>query len=298
MSADTIVFQAQNVTQSSDVTQPSDTTSTVSQTDESDETSAAADDIRESIDTDLQSDPEVDTGSTFLEDLFDDLGGDDDSETDSDGDDSDETDGADDSTGENGDTGEESGDDSDEDGSGDSDDDAGSSDSDNDTVSNETAAEETDADGLDRAQVERYVHEAVNDERTERGLEPLSFDTELRDIARSHSEDMAERGYFSHVDPDGNDFADRYDAAGYECNANGYAGGENLAQTWYDTRIATDDGDVVRYETERELADGIVTQWMNSPGHRENLLASQWESEGIGVAVTDDNRVYATQNFC
>lgn len=294
MSTDTIVFQAQNVTQSSDMT-----TSTGSLTgDESDDTSTAADTILESIDTDLQSSLEADDGLTFLEDLFDDLGGDDDSETDSDGDDSDDgsetddgtddTDGADDSTGENGDTGEDSGDDS----VGESDD------TDDDAGSNETAGDETDADGLDRAQVERYVHEAVNDERTARGLEPLSFDTELRDIARSHSEDMAERGYFSHVDPEGNDFADRYDAAGYECNANGYAGGENLAQTWYDTRVATGDGDVVRYETERELADGIVTQWMNSPGHRENLLASQWENEGIGVAVTDDNRVYVTQNFC
>ncbi|ADB59508.1 SCP-like extracellular [Haloterrigena turkmenica DSM 5511] len=174
---------------------------------------------------------------------------------------------------------------------------------------NETAGDETDdtaddetddgsSDEIDRAALERYVHEAVNEERTARGLEPLEFDTELRDIARAHSEDMAERGYFAHVDPEGNDVTDRYEQAGYECNANGYTGGENLAQTWYDTPVVNDDGETVRYETEQELADGIVTQWMNSPDHRENLLATQWENEGIGVYVTDDNRVFVTQNFC
>ena len=37
---------------------------------------------------------------------------------------------------------------------------------------------------------------------------------------------------------------------------------------------------------------------MNSDGHRENVLASRWNSEGIGIYVTDENKVYATQNFC
>ncbi|MFC6716820.1 CAP domain-containing protein [Natrialbaceae archaeon GCM10025810] len=137
----------------------------------------------------------------------------------------------------------------------------------------------------------------MNEERADHGEGQLSFDTELRDVARDHSADMAERDYFAHDDPEGNDFSDRYADAGYRCSVNGYTGGENLAQTWYDRPVETDSG-TVEHDTERELADGLVDQWMNSPGHRDNLLGSQWENEGIGVYVTDDGKVYATQNFC
>ncbi|ELZ18687.1 CAP domain-containing protein [Natrinema limicola] len=163
-----------------------------------------------------------------------------------------------------------------------------------------SADEETD--GFDRAAVERGIHEAVNDERTARGLNELAFDTELRDIAREHSRDMAERDYFSHTSPEGDTFADRYADAGYTCRVDGsdntyYTGGENIAQTWYDTAVRTDGG-TDTYTTETELANAIVTQWMNSSGHRENILASQWENEGIGIYMTDDGKVYATQNFC
>jgi uncharacterized protein YkwD len=52
---------------------------------------------------------------------------------------------------------------------------------------------------------------------------------------------------------------------------------------------------------ETDIARGLVSQWMNSTGHRENILRPFWESEGIGVAIEDVNgktRVYATQNFC
>lgn len=146
--------------------------------------------------------------------------------------------------------------------------------------------------------VEQYVHEAVNEERATDGADELEFDTELRDIAQDHSGDMADRGYFSHVDPEGNAFTDRYADAGYDCSVNGYTGGENIAQTWYDTPVNTGDGTIVHYEDERELGYGIAEQWMDSAGHRENLLADHWENQGIGIHITDDDKVFATQNFC
>jgi uncharacterized protein YkwD len=143
------------------------------------------------------------------------------------------------------------------------------------------------------------MHQYVNDERTERGLDALAFDADLRTIARSHSEDMATRGYFSHVSPEGDDFSDRYERAGYECRAptgdgTYLTGGETIAQTWYDTPVSGG----VQYTTEAELARGIVDQWMNSSGHRSNILADAWRNEGIGIYVTDEGKVYATQNFC
>lgn len=173
----------------------------------------------------------------------------------------------------------------------------------NGTVEGDSDTTESDDGTLDRALVERYVHQTVNEERTDRGLEALEFDDDLQEIARAHSEDMAEREYFAHVDPDGNTFEDRYAAHGYECRAytgDGYyyTGGENLAMTYVDQPVQTDSGAVAKHTDERELADGIVDQWMNSDDHRENLLAEHWNNEGIGIYVTEDDEVYATQNFC
>ena len=147
------------------------------------------------------------------------------------------------------------------------------------------------------------MHDYVNEERTQRGLSALDFDEDLREIARSHSQDMAERGYFSHTDPEGDDFSDRYEEFDYTCRVptdDGmyYTGGENIAYTYYETNVRTGSGDTVYYDTESELARGIVDQWMNSAGHRQNMLADYWQNEGIGIYVTSDNRVYATQNFC
>ncbi len=113
---------------------------------------------------------------------------------------------------------------------------------------------------------------------------------------------MATRGYFSHASPEGENFADRYERSGYTCRAptgdgSYLTGGENIAQTWYDTAVTTDGG-TVRHTTERELARGIVNQWMNSQGHRENVLTPAWRNDGIGIYVAEKGKVYATQNFC
>lgn len=162
-------------------------------------------------------------------------------------------------------------------------------------------------DSLDEAAIEQAVHERVNQIRREQGLQPLDYDQQLQDIADGHSEDMAERGYFSHDAPDGSDFSDRYEAAGYDCrvsiDGSQYAtGAENIAYTFADTDVRTESGTTVDYGgNETEIGYGIVRQWMNSQGHREIILRDYWQNEGIGIAVADvDGRqkVYATQNFC
>ena len=47
-----------------------------------------------------------------------------------------------------------------------------------------------------------------------------------------------------------------------------------------------------------EIAERAVTGWMNSPGHRQNILTPRYEIEGIGVAFSADNKIYITENFC
>lgn len=155
---------------------------------------------------------------------------------------------------------------------------------------------------LDRGRVEKLVHRYVNERRAAHDLETLAFDTELREIARYHSEDMAENDYFSHVSPSGETMSDRYDKFGYDCRAytsenTYYTGAENIAYTYYDTDVRTENG-TERYTNADELARGIVRGWMNSQGHRENILTAAWNNEGIGIAITSGGKVYATQNFC
>lgn len=160
---------------------------------------------------------------------------------------------------------------------------------------------------LDEEKTERLVHERVNEVRTERGLEPLAHDPDLRSIASQYSERMASEGFYSHVDPQGNNFEDRYEAAGYQCRVstggNQYStGAENILKTYALTDVETSSG-AVSYDSEEELANGIVESWMNSPGHRSILLGQHWENEGVGVEIVDNpdgsgKLVYVTQNFC
>lgn len=157
-----------------------------------------------------------------------------------------------------------------------------------------------------QSNVEQLVHEEINNVRRERGLTPLSFDEDLRKIARYHSEDMATSGYFAHTAPNGETVEDRYQQFGYQCQVrtggNQYAtDGENIAKTYYQATIALDNGSTAYYDSPEALADGVVRQWMNSEGHRKNLLKPYWENEGIGVKIAEEDgetAVYITQNFC
>lgn len=144
----------------------------------------------------------------------------------------------------------------------------------------------------ERARLELAVHERVNEVRREHGLEPLAFDTDLRAIARSHSEDMAEHGYFSHTGRNGSTLEDRYERFDYRCRVptDGLrykTGGENLFTMQSPVALSPE-----------EIADRAVQGWLDSPAHRRNLLDLDWRREGIGVARAQDGRLYVTQNFC
>lgn len=151
--------------------------------------------------------------------------------------------------------------------------------------------------------VERQIHRAVNNVREIRGLCSLDEDIDLRQIALDHSRDMADRNFVAHSTPTGTSMSERYDIYDYECRApldspgRFATGGENIALVHLGVPSKRSDGKAVTYETDEELAHGTVSGWMNSPGHRENLLKSYWNREGIGVVI-ENHRVYVTQNFC
>ncbi len=153
--------------------------------------------------------------------------------------------------------------------------------------------------------LEQMVHVLINEQRQSYGLSPLSFDSNLAHVARGHSEDMGQRNFFDHINPDGLDPTARGQLEGYSCYkdyGSYYSTGiaENIfemhtySEIWYTNGIETSRD----YYSATQIANEVVTGWMNSPGHRQNILTATYDREGIGVAITTDGRIYVTENFC
>ncbi|MBX4192359.1 CAP domain-containing protein [Candidatus Parcubacteria bacterium] len=128
--------------------------------------------------------------------------------------------------------------------------------------------------------VESEIFRMLNEERTKNGLGALKSDTTLQNVARAHSDDMLKNNYFSHTDLTGCNSACRVTNAGYTWSAVGeniyFMKGYNLSAT----------------ETAKMMVDG----WMNSPGHRANILNTSYTFHGVGVAQVGST-VYATDDF-
>ncbi len=152
--------------------------------------------------------------------------------------------------------------------------------------------------------VEQKIHELINNQRSENGLSPLSWNDKIAQAARTHSEDMVNRNYFEHDSPEGHDFLWRYAQVGFTCGITIgntiYEGAENIYQGWTFSATNYVDGVEVSKDwlNENEIASNTVTGWMNSPGHRHNILTSCWRNEGIGVAIATDGKVLVTEDFC
>lgn len=163
---------------------------------------------------------------------------------------------------------------------------------------------------VDLKAVSLAVHTRINRIRAEHGLKTLTYNQELATIALGHSRDMARRNYFSHNSPEGQTPSDRADRHGYECRVpvggNRYQGiGENIFQVtaYKNIRRTMRGGQQVSEEhtwfTPEEMAEKIVTGWMNSPPHRAIMLNKHFSKDGLGLAYSPGNKtVYITHNFC
>jgi uncharacterized protein YkwD len=148
------------------------------------------------------------------------------------------------------------------------------------------------------ADLERQIHQLINVNRVASGLEPLESDAELAKIARAHSEDMVARKYFKHIDPDGQSPMKRAEAAGYKvCRLTG----ENIYQNNLYSQVITEKKHTTYdWNSMAKIAATTVKGWMDSEGHRQNILNKNYVKEGIGVAIAenDEGKVYITQMFC
>ncbi|GGV78742.1 hypothetical protein GCM10010228_47570 [Streptomyces massasporeus] len=118
------------------------------------------------------------------------------------------------------------------------------------------------------------VIDLTNRERTRHGLPPLSADPPLTTAAQAHSADMVARAFYAHTAPDGSRPWDRAAAAGSTRRSIG----ENIACG------------------QRSPAD-VVEGWMNSPGHRANILKPGFTHIGVGFAGGGRAGMYWTQLF-
>jgi uncharacterized protein YkwD len=130
--------------------------------------------------------------------------------------------------------------------------------------------------------VEQAVHRETNRERRNHGIGTLDYSDHLSAIALQHSRDMATRDYFSHESPDGDSAQERYRDHDHDDRSVG----ENIAYRQPGPTAVAD-----------EIATSVISGWMDSSGHRENLLRERFEKEGIGVYIDPDGTVYTTQNF-
>jgi uncharacterized protein YkwD len=136
------------------------------------------------------------------------------------------------------------------------------------------------AGGADR--LRQRALELANAARIEAGLPELTLSAALNDAAQSHAEDMVDRDYYAHVSPDGRTPRERFRAAG---GGRWAISGENIAKC---------SGCAPPPDAERIAA--FHSGWMQSPGHRENILSRGFDRFGFGIASAA-SEIYAVQTF-
>ncbi|RLL69066.1 CAP domain-containing protein [Streptomyces sp. Z26] len=119
---------------------------------------------------------------------------------------------------------------------------------------------------------EAQVVKLVNQERAQAGCQPVTSDPKLAEFAGAYSLDMAVRGFFSHETPDGKSPWDRAKEAGIT-----NLGGENIARG-------------------QANAQSVMDSWMDSPGHRANILNCDYRTMGVGAHFAEGGPWW-TQNF-
>ncbi|MEV6224335.1 CAP domain-containing protein [Nocardia fluminea] len=137
-------------------------------------------------------------------------------------------------------------------------------------------SEQTPQPGTSTASVDSMrgqVLELVNRERVGAGCKPVQSDGTLQTAAQRHSDDMAARGFFDHVNPSGVGPGGRIEAAGYRWSTYG----ENIARG-------------------QESAAAVMAGWMKSPGHKANILNCAFTQLGTGVTLGSGGPWW-TQNF-
>jgi uncharacterized protein YkwD len=132
---------------------------------------------------------------------------------------------------------------------------------------------------------DQQILDLVNQERAKVGADPLSINEQLDQAADLHSQDQASMDNMTHIGSNGSNLGGRIQDQGYQFST----AGENVSQVALDA-------DTVMFGGQGFENIGI-TGWMESSGHRENILNPDFEEIGIGFSTAEDGSPYWTQNF-
>ena len=127
---------------------------------------------------------------------------------------------------------------------------------------------------IDVKTMENQVIKLVNQARVNAGLQPFTANWELSRVARYKSQDMANKGYFDHTSPTYGSPFTMMQNFGIKFTA----AGENIAMG-------------------QRTAQDVMNSWMNSPGHRANILNPSFNQIGVGLAKNSNGMCYWTQQF-
>lgn len=122
--------------------------------------------------------------------------------------------------------------------------------------------------------IENEVVRLVNVERINRGLQPLTQNWQLSRVARYKSQDMINKNYFDHISPTYGSPFTMMENFGIKFTA----AGENIAMG-------------------QNSPSAVMNSWMNSPGHRSNILSPAYNQIGVGLATAKNGTKYWTQQF-
>lgn len=122
--------------------------------------------------------------------------------------------------------------------------------------------------------MKKQVVNLVNQERQQRGLKPYQHNNKLANVAQTKAEDMRDNNYFSHQSPT---YGSPFEMM-KEFDIQYSAAGENIARG-------------------QRTAEEVMNSWMNSPGHRKNILSKKYTHIGVGLAETSQGTTYWVQMF-
>ncbi|CAJ51128.1 CAP domain-containing protein [Haloquadratum walsbyi] len=142
----------------------------------------------------------------------------------------------------------------------------------------------------ERKKAAREAHKHINNARERNGRGSLNWRDDVASAAHDYAQQIAGADILTHT-LDGSDPEDRYYADGIAAY-----NGENIHQTWWLESFETTE-EVDRIDSVADFGQSVTTSWMNSPGHRENILDVTHSAEGIGAAKNDSDKIYVVQVF-
>lgn len=151
---------------------------------------------------------------------------------------------------------------------------------------------------LDRSTIEYGVFDEINEHRVAEIDENFILNLDMREASRMHSRNMAEQGFFSHESPQGQTAGDRYREVGYKCEEKPGVGDtfEHIVRAEFDSQIQSPSGDVVVYEDEQDLIQGL-SQEIIQEDLEDFIRNEQFEEASVGVYTRSDV-IFLTFNLC